>query len=299
MARGYQTEDIQQKIIELLRDSTTGMSGVEISKQLKINRITLTKYLNIFAAEGILKKKNIGNVTLWFAEKGLEKFYFPDDYYKLGPKYLELLTTGSENQVFSLIKNCLYSGATVSKLITEVILPAILHVKKLYDDGKIGMSEEKLLKNIISNSIQIFTQLSVIPDPKKNVILIAGDFHNSLISEATSAYFHSYEWNAYHLGDMSESINVLFEIDLQKLLRKIWKQKPGIMIIVIFADTEEALNFFANSVNSLKKKIGKNIKLVLCGKINKKTKIPSDLVTTDIDAIVEWSQSNYENLTSK
>ena len=299
MARGYKSEDIQQKIIELLRDSTTGMSGVEISKQLKINRITITKYLNIFAAEGLLQKKNIGNVTLWLAEKGLEKFYFPDDYYKIGPKYIEFLTNGSENKVFSLIKNCLYSGASVSKLISEAIIPAISHVKNLYDDGKIGMSEEKLLKNIISGSLQIFTQLPVMSEPKKNVILIAGDFHNSLISEATSAYFHSDNWNVFHLGDMSESINVLFELDLQKLLRKIWKQKSGIMIIIIFADTEEALNFFANSVNSLKKKIGKNIKLVLCGKINKKTKISSDFVSTDIDSIVEWSKSAYESIAVK
>jgi len=298
MTRGYQTEDIQQKIIELLQNSNSGMSGVEISKQLGINRITVTKYLNIFAAEGLLHKKNIGNVTLWFAEKGLEKFYFPDDYYKIGPKYLEFLTKGSANQIFSLIKNCLYSGAVVSKLITEAILPAIHHVRKLYEDGKIGMSEEKLLQNIISNSLQIFTQLPVMPVPKKNVILIAEDYPNSLISEASSAYFHSEEWNVFHLGDMSESINVLFELDLQKLLRKVWKQKPGIMIVVIFADTEEGLNFFATSVNSLKKKISKNIKLVLCGTISKKTKINSDLISTSVSDIVQWSQSTYENFES-
>ena len=298
MTRGYQTEDIQQKIIELLQNSNSGMSGVEISKQLGINRITVTKYLNIFAAEGLLHKKNIGNVTLWFAEKGLEKFYFPDDYYKVGPKYLEFLTKGSANQVFSLVKNCLYSGAVVSKLITEAILPTIYHVRKLYEDGKIGMSEEKLLQNTISNSLQIFTQIPIMPDPRKNVILIAGDYPNSLISEAASASFHSEEWNVFHLGDMSESINVLFELDLQKLLRKIWKQKPGIMIVVVFADTEEGLNFFATSVNSLKKKISKNIKLVLCGKVGKKTKINSDLVSTSVSDIVHWSQSTYENFES-
>lgn len=298
MARGYQIADIQQKIIELLQNSNSGMSGVEISKQLGINRITVTKYLNVFAAEGLLQKKNIGNVTLWFAEKGLEKFYFPDDYYKVGPKYLEFLTKGSANQVFSLVKNCLYSGAVISKLITEVILPAISHVRKLYDDGKIGMSEEKLLQNTISNSLQIFTQLPVIPDIKKNVILIAGDYQNSLISEAASASFQSDEWSVFHLGDMSESINVLFELDLQKLLRKVWKQKPGIMVVVIFADTEEGLKFFATSVNSLKKKISKKIKLVLCGRIGKKTKINSDFISTNVDDIIQWSQSTYENLES-
>lgn len=298
MTRGYQAEDIHQKIIDLLQNSKTGLSGVEISKRLGINRITITKYLNIFAAEGLLQQKNIGNVTLWFAEPGLEKFYFPNDYYKVGSKYMEFLTNGTENQVYSLIKNCLYSGADVSKLVIEAILPAISHIKKLYDDGKIGMSEEKMLKNTILNSLHIFNQLSLLPDPKKNIILISGDPQNVLISEAASASFHSKEWMVFQLGDMSESINVLFELDLQKLLRKIWKQKPGIMIITIFADTEEGLKFFANSVNSLKKKFGKNIKLVLCGKVSKKTKITSDFISTNLESIFQWNQTTYENLES-
>ncbi len=128
--------------------------------------------------------------------------------------------------------------------------------------------------------------------------MIAGDYQNSLISEAASASFQSDEWNVFHLGDMSESINVLFELDLQKLLRKVWKQKSGIMVVIIFADTEEGLKFFATSVNSLKKKISKKIKLVLCGRIGKKTKINSDFVSTNVDDIIQWSQSTYENLES-
>ena len=97
------------------------------------------------------------------------------------------------------------------------------------------------------------------------------------------------------LGDMSASINVLFDLDLQKFLGKIWKKKPGIMIIVVFSDTEEGLNFFADSVNSAKEKMGKNLKLVLCGKLGKKTSIKADLITEDLDAILEWSQSTFES----
>ncbi len=53
MARGYQTEEIKQKLVDVLNDTKTGMSGVEISEKLGVNRITMTKYLNIFAAEGL------------------------------------------------------------------------------------------------------------------------------------------------------------------------------------------------------------------------------------------------------
>ena len=50
MARGYQTEEVRQKLVDVLRDSKTGLSGVEISSKLGINRITMTKYLNIFCS---------------------------------------------------------------------------------------------------------------------------------------------------------------------------------------------------------------------------------------------------------
>ncbi len=57
MARGYSLEEIQQKLIDVLSDSKTGLSGVEISEKLGINRATMAKYLNIFAAEGLIKQK--------------------------------------------------------------------------------------------------------------------------------------------------------------------------------------------------------------------------------------------------
>ena len=39
MARGYDIAEIKFKLIKLLRDSETGISGVEISERLGINRV--------------------------------------------------------------------------------------------------------------------------------------------------------------------------------------------------------------------------------------------------------------------
>ena len=138
MGRGYSTEEIREKLISTLEDSESGMSGVEISDKVGINRITMTKYLKVFAAEGLLRQKNIGNITLWFLEPGQEAYNFPDDYFKIAPQFLDFLVKDSEEQVFSLIRNCLHSGATVNRLILEVILPAIESVNQLFEDGKIG-----------------------------------------------------------------------------------------------------------------------------------------------------------------
>ena len=296
MGRGYSTEEIRKKLISTLKDSETGMSGVEISEKIGINRITMGKYLKVFAVEGLLRQKNIGNITLWFLEPGQESYNFPDDYFKIAPLYLDYLVKGSEDQVYSLIRNCLHSGATVNRLILEVILPAINSVKNLYDDGKIGTSEQNLLRTTISKSLQIFNQLQVISEPKKNVVVIAADSQSLLLSEAASSTYHSDGWNVFHLGDMSSVINVLFDLDFQKLIGKIWKQKPGILIVVVFSQTDEGLNFFADSINPIKEKSGKNMKLALCGKISIKTKIDSDLLSEKPEDILQWSQTVFENM---
>ena len=296
MAKGYRVEEIREKLISVLKDSDSGISGIEISKKINVSRITMTKYLKVFAAEGLLRQKNIGNVTLWFLEPGQESFDFPDDYFKITSRYLELLVKGNEEEIYSLIRNCLNSGALINRVIIEVIYPAIDHIRELFDSGKIGSAEQNLLRNIISKSLSIFNQIPIVLDSKKNVVVIAADPESILISESASASYHSDGWNVSHLGDMSYAIDVLFDLDFQKLVRKIWKKKSGILLVVIFSQTSEGLSFFADSINPNKTKSDKQIKLALCGKISKKTKINSDLLSDSIGDVLQWSNTISQNI---
>jgi hypothetical protein len=293
MARGYQEEDIKEKLVKVLSSSKTGLSGVEISEKLGLNRVTMTKYLKIFAAEGLIREKNIGNVTLWFVDEGIEQFQFPDDYFKVKNRLLEFLTEGSERQSYALIRNCVHSDAKASKIMTEIIVPAIDSIHDLFEKGKISKSEEKLHCGIISKSIQILNLMGIEVEPKKNVTVLAADSKSSLYAEAATASFHSDGWRTFSLGDMSDSIDVLFDLDLQKFLGKVWKRKEGIMIIVIFSDSEEGMKFFAEAVNSIKGKFGKNLHLVLCSKI-KKTTAKAELVSENLEDVLQWSQTIYE-----
>ena len=299
MARGYQTDEIKQKLVDVLQDSKTGMSGVEIAEKLGINRITITKYLNVFAAEGIIREKKIGNVNLWFVEEGAEQFKFPDDYYKVQEKFIDYLEEGSEHQAYNLIRNCVHSEAEIPKIATEIIFPAIASTQNLYNEGKIGNSEEKHISKIISNSIQILNLISIEEDPKKNVILLAADSKSILLSDATAAAFHSDGWKTSALGDMSSSIDVLFDLDLQKFLSKVWKQKNGVMIVIVFSDTEEGLNFFSEAVNSVKENVGKKLHLVLCGRVGKKTALKADLISEKPMDIIHWCQTTFDSSESK
>ena len=295
MTRGYQTEEIKEKLVDLLGSSKTGLSGLEISERLDINRITTTKYLNVFAAEGLIKQKNIGNVNLWFIEDGTEKFHFPEDFFKVKTKYLEYLTARKEKLAYNLVRNSFHSTTQPVKIITEIIIPAIQSMYGIFDEGKIGKSELNFLEKIISNSIQIINLDNFDVDTKKNVIVLSADYQNTLLSDATSASFHADGWQVYSLGDMSSSIDVLFDLDLQKLLTKVWKQRMGIMVIVVFSSTIESMKFFAESINSIKAKSRRNLYLVVCGDMKKNADIRADLIEEDIQSILQWSQTTFES----
>lgn len=295
MGKSYPIDELKLKLAELLQDSKMGMSGTEISNKLDVNRITMAKYLKVLAAEGFLRQKVIGNTTLWFLESGQETFTFPNDYFRVASQYLDYLIKGSGHEISSLIKNCIHSEASVHKLVLEVIIPAISHIRNLFDEGKIGNSEAKFLGGIILDSLQILKQIPVESNPKKKIIIISGDPENILLSEAASTSFHSKEWTVINLGDMSSAINVLFDLDFQKLVNKIWKQKSGILIVVVFSNSKERLTFFADSINPLKSKIGKKMSLILCGQNEKKVKLDCDLQTEKFESVIQWSDTTYEN----
>ena len=227
MGRGYDETDIKFRLIKLLHSSKSGISGVEISEKLGINRVTMSKYLNKFAAEGTINRENIGNLSLWLIDEDIEQLTFPEDYFLVQEKFVSYVINCTEKLVYNLIKNCINSKAKMDKIITEIILPAIPQIQKLFDDGKIGKSEQQLMTGIISNSIQLITHHSNHSESGKNIIILSADAESLLFSEAAGAAFRSQNWNVFSIGDMSSSIDVLFDLELRKLLSKTWKSKDG------------------------------------------------------------------------
>ena len=295
MARGYDETEVKFRLIKLLHSSKSGISGVEISEKLGINRVTMSKYLNKFAAEGTITQKNIGNLNLWFVDEDIEQLNFPDDYFLVQEKFLSYVIDCNERHVNNLIKNCINSKAKMDKIITEIIIPTIPHIQKLFDDGKIGKSEEQLMTGIISNSLQMITYHSGHSDSGKNITILSADSESILSSESAAAAFRSQNWNVFSIGDISSSIDVLFDLELRKLLSKTWKSKDGVMIVLVFSQTEEGLKFISDSFYSVKEKSENNLFIVLSGKTGKKVKIKGDLSASKLEDILQWSNTKYEN----
>ena len=296
MARGYDETEIKFRLIKLLHSSKFGISGVEISDKLGINRVTMSKYLNKFAAEGTITQKNIGNLNLWFVDEDIEQLNFPDDYFLVQEKFLSHVIDCNERPVYNLIKNCINSKAKMDKIITEIIIPTIPQIQKLFDDGKIGKSEEQLMTGIMLNSIQMITHHSGHSESGKNVIILSADSESLLLSESAAAAFRSQNWNVFSIGDISSSIDVLFDLELRKLLSKTWTSKEGVMIIIVFSQSEEGLKFISDSFYSVKEKSENNLFIVLSGKTGKKVKIKGDLSAPKLEDILQWSNTKYENL---
>jgi len=291
MPRGHDIDHMRKKILDVLSESDAGMSGLEIAGRLGISRITATKYLRMFAEHGIIRGRDLGNAVIWTANEGVEELLFPDDYFKVKRMFLDRLMELREQQMYTMLQNSLSMGASVRQIVLEAIIPAIDSVRTLYDEARIGSSELGMFESMILNAIKLLQRRTVAA--KKNAVLISADRASLLKCHCAEAAYRDDGWNVYNLGDMSSSVNVLFDIDLPTLLGRVWRRHSEIMIIAVFSQTEEGLNFFADAVNSAKIKKRKNLRLVLCGKIEKKTKLASDLISHDLGKVLQWSETVF------
>lgn len=291
MVRGYRQDEIQQKLIDLLSKSKTGLSGVEIAEKLEINRATITKYLNVFAMSGIIKQKSIGNANLWFIESDTENLQFPQDYFHVKEKFIELLTSGLQHKAYDLIKNARQSGADTRTLLMEVMVPAIDSVEDMYLKAKIGKSEVKLFHGVILNSIRIVSLANPSPQPKKNAVALSSDSVGAMYGSVASCALGYNGWQVFELGNMSDAIDVMYDLDLQKLLTRVWKQKPGIMVVLVFSASGEGAKFFSESVSALKAKFGKHLHIALHSKSMQISETKAEFVSDSFDAVLQWTDS--------
>jgi two-component system, OmpR family, alkaline phosphatase synthesis response regulator PhoP len=96
---------IENKIISLLKNKKK-LSGIQIAKEIKHNRITVIKYLEILKANGIIEYEDIAQAKLWFlSEKTLKKnILVVDDE----PHIVNLIKLSLKNNTNEIIEA--YSG---------------------------------------------------------------------------------------------------------------------------------------------------------------------------------------------
>ncbi|HVX02253.1 MAG TPA: HTH domain-containing protein, partial [Nitrososphaera sp.] len=132
MYRRYTLDEVKRKIVDVLQNAGTGLSGVELADKTGINRMTITKYLDIMNTMGLVKKKKAGTVNVWFLETGISGIEFPINYVQVQQRLIDLALAGEEEQARRLLISVLNSNIDQVKIITDVILPAANTVGELY-----------------------------------------------------------------------------------------------------------------------------------------------------------------------
>src|SRR5919197_1188141 len=139
MYRRYTLDEVKRKIVYVLQDNNTGLSGVELAHKTGINRMTITKYLNILSAIGLIKKKKTGSVNVWFLETGVIDLEFPANFIEVQQKFLDAVLQGDENQSLRILVSIINSNSDQVKIFTDVVLTTVNTLKELYDRGRMGM----------------------------------------------------------------------------------------------------------------------------------------------------------------
>ncbi|MBI4454082.1 response regulator [Candidatus Woesearchaeota archaeon] len=108
-------DEIKDKIIEFLKTTTIGEPSTEISKQIGHNRLTISKYLEVLQAQGIVTNQEMAQAKLWklAEEEKIPSILIVDDEphvvnlikLSLNPDKFKVFEAYSGNEGLEIIRN--------------------------------------------------------------------------------------------------------------------------------------------------------------------------------------------------
>ncbi|MDQ3884415.1 MAG: B12-binding domain-containing protein [Thermoproteota archaeon] len=298
--RRYTLDEIKRKIIDVLHSAGgTGLSGIELSDKTGINRVTMTKYLDVMHAMGLLKKKRIGNVNIWFAEIGVGDIEFPINYIQVQQKLIDSILSGEEEHARRILVNVLSSNIDQVRVITDVITPAVNTIGELYNRGRLPKTERTFLLSLTMELIDL-VKFNLRPTESKanaHVICVAGSHNRIHVAKGAAVALLSRGWDSSYIGDIEEQIDPFFDIDFQRYVSRSWDNKRGLMLLCIFSSGEGSLRFLLSTSKALKGRL-KGQLLIAANTTEELKPIAeegADYVAKDLLSLVEWSEREYNN----
>ncbi len=301
MSKRYSLEEVKRKVVDILKDSDTGLSGIEIAQKTDINRITITKYLSVLEAIGLIKKKKAGSVNVWHLEHGVTELELPIDILDIQRIYMNALFNHAEDEARRIMINVIHSEIDPIKVLAEVITPALNTAGELYRRGRMTVTETMFVTNLITESLDMIKFNAKREDTKPNAYAVfmsaQGETH-TIGPKMASVAFYLKGWHTYFLGNVASEVDLLFDIDLLKFLDKIWKTERGLMVIGVSAMLKEHLKSVGETIKSVKSKLGKNA-FVLAGGEAFNTEdeltasVGADFYAKDLYSAIDWAEELY------
>ena len=301
MYRRYTLDEVKRKIIEALQDNATGLSGVELASTAGINRMTITKYLNILETMRLIKKKKVGSVNVWFVERGTEDYEFPVNYLEVQQKFMNAVVLGDADQARNILINVINSNIELLKMLTDVIVPTLNTVNELYNRGRLGKTERIYLLNLILELIDLL-KFSIRPERIKRggySLLVAASEDRIYHAKIGALALQIFGFRTSYIGNVEQHIDPFFDIDFQRYIMKLWDNKKGLLIICIYSSGEGSLRFLYAAARAMKAKLKAEFRIVLFASSELRNIIDSlgsDYVANDLNSLVKWVEREYHRL---
>ncbi len=296
--RRYTLDEVKRKIVDALQSAGgTGLSGIELADKTGINRMTITKYLDVMHAIGLVEKKKIGTVNVWFLESGVGDIEFPVNYIQVQQKLISAVLAGEEEQARRILLSVLNSNVDQVRILSDTILPTVNTISELYARGKVDKTERTFLLNLMSELIDLI-KFNIRPLEQKtnaNVMIVVGSEDRVHLGKSAAVAFQIQGWNSFYVGNVEDQIDPFFDIDFQRYISRMWSNKRGIMIICIFSSSEGPLRFLSSTAKAMKGRLKGELRIA-CSTTQELHAIAdenSDYTIKDLLSLIQWAEREY------
>jgi hypothetical protein len=259
----------------------TGMSGIELANKTGINRMTIAKYLNLLYSIGLIKKKKVGTVNIWFLESGLNYLGSSINYNDLQQNFMNAILAGNDELSSKLIINALNSGGDKLKLLTDVFLPTVNTLGELYSRGRLNRAERINLQSVLIGILD-FVKYSVNNGeerPGVSALVVCGSEDAIINSKIIDLLLRMKNCDTRYIGNVEGALDPFFDIDFQRYVTRLWGDKSGVVILCICSSLESSLRFLYSAAHVLRNKL--SARLILCLMTNSEIKNTYDFENAD------------------
>jgi DNA-binding Lrp family transcriptional regulator len=297
MYRRYSLDEVRRKIVDVLQNAGTGLSGIELADKTGINRMTITKYLDIMHSLGLIKKKKVGSVNVWFLESGVADIEFPINYTQVQQRLIDNALAGDEEQARRLLTSVLNFDIDQVRMLTDVILPAANTVEELYSRGRLGKTDRTRLSTLISEFIDL-VKFNARPAGSKmnaHVLCVAGSANRVQQAKSASVAFQILGWDCRYIGDVEQDIDPFFDIDFQRYISRTWGNRHGMMLVCVFSSSESSLRFLTSTTKSMKGRLKGELRLAVMApaELQPVAEEHADFFAKDLQSLIDWSERQY------
>lgn len=298
MYRRYTLDEVKHKITSLLQGNIAGLSGVELAEKTGINRMTMSKYLNVLLTLGLVRRKKAGPVNIWYLNSGITDLEFPINYLEIQQNYMTATFQNDPEKSHGVILSALNSTPDKIKVLSEVIIPTYNTLNELYDRGRLGETEKTSILTTLADTIELIKFNSQVESTMHNahVLFVAGSEDRIVLAKSGAVELKMLGWNSSYIGNVERLIDPFFDIDFQRYIIKSWNEKRGLMILCIFSSQESSLRFLSLAASSLKTKLKGELYTVIftTSELAKRHEdIGADAAFNNIQSLVEWCEKKY------